>query len=243
MTIQPGANVYTQGFGSRPENVEVPHIDARAPASTDINYPLGKRWIFTGNAVYELIGFTTSNGVTSATWVESAGGSGSVAQLTGDTGTATPAAGSIKIAGTANEITTAASGSTVTLSVPSSFVAPGSITATSGAITATNGNLVLGTAGNKIVSTSVGSGTAAGANSFGTVTLTSGTATVATTAVTANSIIILSRMSVGASTALGILTVGTVTAGTSFVISAATQATPGTPLAADASVIGWMIIN
>jgi hypothetical protein len=50
-------------------------------------------------------------------------------------------------------------------------------------------------------------------------------------------------MSVGASTALGILTVGTVTAGTSFVISAATQATPGTPLAADASVIGWMIIN
>lgn len=243
MTIQPGANVYTQGFGSRPENVEVPHIDVRAPASTDTNYPLGKRWIFTGNSVYELIGFTTSNGVTSATWVESAGGSGSVAQLTGDTGTATPSAGSIKIAGTANEITTAASGSTVTLSVPSSFVAPGSITATSGAITATNGNLVLGTAGNKIVSTSVGSGTAAGANSFGTVTLASGTATVATTAVTASSIIILSRMSVGASTALGILTVGTVTAGTSFVISAATQGTPGTPLATDASVIGWMIIN
>lgn len=165
MTIQPGANVYTQGFGSRPENVEVPHIDSRAPASTDTNYPVGKRWIYTGNAVYDLIGLTSSNGVTSATWVESAGGSGSVAQLTGDTGTALPVAASIKIAGTANQVTTAASGSTVTLSVPSTFIAPGSIaatttlTATLGNITATAGNFVSSAAGNGIV---LNSGTASG---------------------------------------------------------------------------------
>jgi len=124
-----------------------------------------------------------------------------------------------------------------------SVTAATSITATLGNITATNGNLVLNTAGNKIVSTSVGSGTSAGANSFGTVTLSSGTATVSTSAVTASSIIMLTRQSVGSSTALGILTVGTIMAGTSFVISAATQGTPGTPLAADVSVVGWMIIN
>lgn len=45
MMFQPGADVYTQGFGSRPENVEVPHIDLRAPNTTDYFYPIGKRWI------------------------------------------------------------------------------------------------------------------------------------------------------------------------------------------------------
>lgn len=85
--------------------------------------------------------------------------------------------------------------------------------------------------------------TAAGSNAFGTVTLTAGTATVSTTAVTANSIILLTRQSVGSSTALGQLTIGTKTAGTSFVINAATQGTPGTPLSSDVSVVGWQIIN
>ena len=44
MTTQPGANIYTQGFGSRPENVEVPHLDVRAPTTTDVLYPIGKKW-------------------------------------------------------------------------------------------------------------------------------------------------------------------------------------------------------
>lgn len=118
-----------------------------------------------------------------------------------------------------------------------------SVTATLGNITATNGNFVLGTAGNKIISTSVATTTTAGANSIGSVTLVSGTATVSTTAVTANSLIVTWRQAIGASTALGQLTVGTITAGTSFVINAATQGTPGTPLAADVSVVGWEIIN
>lgn len=146
MTIQPGANVYTQGFGSRPEDVEVPHIDVRAPASTDTRYPIGKRWIFTGNAVYDLIGFTTSNGVTSATWVESAGGSGSVAQLTGDSGTALPVAGSIKIAGTANQITSTASGATVTLALAGPYT-PATYTAHGVLLGEGTGSIVATTAG------------------------------------------------------------------------------------------------
>jgi hypothetical protein len=124
-----------------------------------------------------------------------------------------------------------------------SVTATTSITATLGAITATNGNLVLGTAGNKILSTSVATTTTAGANSFGSVVLASGTATVDTTAVTASSLIVVWRQGVGASTALGELSVGTITASTSFVVYAATQGTPGTPLATDASLVGWMIIN
>lgn len=129
--------------------------------------------------------------------------------------------------------------------VTGSLTASTTLTATLGSITATNGNLVLGTAGNKIISTSVASTTTAGANSFGKVTLVAGTATVSTTAVTANSIIVLTRMGVGATgaAALGILSVGTISAGTSFVINA-WSSTDATALATtDVSSIGWMIIN
>lgn len=131
MTFQPGANVYTQGFGSRPENVEVPHLDVRAPATTDILYPVGKVWVDqVNNASYTLTSFSTSGNVTSANWVTTGGGSGAVATLTGDSGTATPSGGNIKIAGTANQISTIASGSTVTLSLagpytPATYTAHG----------------------------------------------------------------------------------------------------------------------
>lgn len=130
-------------------------------------------------------------------------------------------------------------------SVSGSLTAATTITATSGAITATNGNLVLGTAGNKILSTSVGTTTSAGANSFGTVTLSGGTATVSTTAVTANSIILLTRQSIGSTgaAALGQLTVGTITGGSSFVINAALTATATSLATTDVSVVGYMIIN
>jgi hypothetical protein len=449
MTIQPGANVYTQGFGSRPENVEVPHLDVRAPAVTDVNYPIGKRWINTvGSTEYSLTSFSTSNGVISASWSLLGTDTGALNTLTGDSGGAiSPSAGNITLAGTASQITTTGSGSTVTFALagpytPATYTAHGvlvgegsssiaattagtngqvligstgadpafgtvtssgstititggahslnldiaapvtvpnggtgattltgvltgngasavtanavtnhgvviggasnavssltaaatgtvlagstgadpaftaspsvtgsvtagtgliattggltvsaggaaitgtttintsgasvtsigtggtgavnignatgntavtgsltastALTATLGAITATNGNLVLGTAGNKILSTSVATTTTAGANSFGSVTLSSGTATVATTAVTANSLIVTWRQAVGASTALGGISVGTITANTSFVVFAGTPATPATPLATDASVVGWMIIN
>lgn len=167
MTFQPGANLNTVAFGNRPENVEVPHLDVRAPSTNDITmYPIGKRWIDTvNNATYTLTSFSTSANVTLPNWVGDGGGSIELSSLTGDTGTAAPAVGNIKIAGTASEITTAASGSTITVSVPSAFIAPGSIaatttlTATLGNITATAGNFVSSAAGNGLV---LNSGTASG---------------------------------------------------------------------------------
>lgn len=126
-----------------------------------------------------------------------------------------------------------------------SVTAATTVTATLGNITATNGNIVRGTAGNKDVYSSVASTPTAGANSAGTVTLTGGTATISTTAVTASSQIRLYRQGIGATgaAALGILTLGTVTAATSFVINAV-QAADATALqASDVSVIGWEIVN
>ncbi len=119
------------------------------------------------------------------------------------------------------------------------------VTATLGNITATNGNIVRGTAGNKDVYSSVATTTTAGANSAGKVTLVGGTATISTTAVTASSIIRLTRQGVGATGAnpLGLLSVGTISAGVSFIINA-WSATDATALAAtDVSSIGWEIVN
>lgn len=250
-----------------------PILSQRAPTTADYKYPIGQQWIDElGEDAYILVNVTSNT----ATWNVTATTPGNVDTLTASSGGAlSPSAGNINIFGTANQITTAGSGSTITLTLPAAMTAPGSLTTTTtlasgttltagtslsvttsatvgtsitstlGNITATNGNVVLGTAGNKIISTSVASTTAAGANSFGKVTLEAGTATVSTTAVTANSIIVLTRMGVGSTgaAALGLLSVGTISAGTSFIINA-WSGTDATVLATtDVSSIGWMIIN
>ena len=244
--FQPGSNLYTQGNGSRAENVEVPVIQSRAPATSDSDYPVGKVWVdSTNNASYILTSLSSSGGTVFGTWTAQGGGAAQVSTLSGDTGTATPSSGDIEIAGTSNQLTTAATGATVTLSLPTSLTAPGSVTATTsitavlGDITATNGDFVLSTAGNKL-------NIAAGSNaSVGQSTLTAGTVTVSTTAVTSNSLIFLTRGSIGSTgaAATGNLAVGTITNGTSFVINSL-DPTDATALATtDVSDINWLIIN
>lgn len=229
MVFQPGAMLNTQAFGNRPENVEVPFLADRAPTATDVNFPIGKFWLYRSNSLWYLLGQTSTGGVLSSTWIQLADADGPINS----------------ILGTANQITATTAAGVTTLSIPAAFVAPGSITATVGNITATNGNFVLGTAGNKNVYTSVASTTAAGANSAGTVTLVGGTATVSTTAVTASSLIRLYRQGIGATgaAALGIVTLGTITAGTSFVINSVQPADATALQASDVSVIFWEIVN
>lgn len=233
--FQPGSMNYTQGFGSSPDGVAFPHIDVRAPAVTDILYPLGKRWIDrVGNAEYTLTSISVAVGITSANWVQLAN-SGSVSS----------------VVGTANQVTATTSIGAVTLSLPNAITAPGSLTtttsltATLGDITATNGNIVRGTAGNKDVYTSVASTIAAGANSAGTVTLIGGTVTISTTAVTANSLIRLTRQSVGATgaAATGNLSIGTITAGVSFVINSVLPADATNLATNDVSIVFWELVN
>ena len=78
MTFQPGANLYTAGFGSRPENVEVPHIEKRDPSTSDVNYPIGKRWLNTiSEEEFILYSFSASGGVTQANWASPVGPTGS----------------------------------------------------------------------------------------------------------------------------------------------------------------------
>ena len=265
----------------------------RSPTTTDTAYVKGTLWLNTVLATAFM--YSGAAGL----WIAMGSGtSGGVVTIN----SLSPVAGNIIIAGTTNQIGIANAGHTVTLSIPSTLIAPGTIastttitagtaliatttvtagtgitsttgnivasagnitatlgsvaagtsvtagttvTATLGAITATNGNVVLGTAGNKIISSNVATTTTAGANSFGSVTLVGGTATVATTAVTANSLIVVWRQTVGATgaAALGHLCHSTISAGTSFVINSNLTADATALATTDVSVVGWIIIN
>lgn len=101
MAFQPGANLYTQGFGSRAENIEVPHIDSRAPSSTDIFYPVGKWWLFAGNSLWYLLNQSSVGGSLSSNWIQIAGSGGSgVNSVTGSNGVvAFPTSGSVVVSG------------------------------------------------------------------------------------------------------------------------------------------------
>jgi len=102
-----------------------PQFFESTPTSTATNYEIGQIaftgssgaytfYIYAGAGVWELLDTAT----------------GALYTLTGDSGTAVPSSGNIKIAGTANQVTTSASGSTVTLSLvgpytPATYTAHG----------------------------------------------------------------------------------------------------------------------
>lgn len=82
MAFQPGATLYTQGFGSRAENVEVPHIDVRDPSFTDTQYPIGKVWLNTVTMrQFILYKFQFVNGVTEGIWESASAAAGDVSSL------------------------------------------------------------------------------------------------------------------------------------------------------------------
>ena len=222
-----GAMLYTQGFGSRPENVEIPIIQNRAPTAQDTQkgfLPIGKRWIDeTNNAEYVLTSYSTSGGPLTATWVFLGSSAGSLTA----------------VAGTTNQITSTTSAGTATLTLPATVIAPGSIvatttlTATLGNITATNGNLVLNAAGNKLQIHA----TTAASDSIGTSAALDGASpsqlVVATTAVTASSKIFLTYATPGGTP--GFLSIGTIVPGTSFQIKSSANG--------DTSTVNYLIIN
>ena len=213
---QPGAMLYTQGFGSRPENVEVPVIVDRIPSSYDVNYPVGKVWVYpNGNACYILTSLSSSQGIVSANWQVLGSPTAAVQQLTGDTGTAIPSSGSITVAGGSN-LTSSATGSTVTIDLDSSVSGLTSLSSTT--VSAGKVNVT------------------AGANAaIGQAVLVAGTKTVSTNKVTTNSIIFVTVATLGTVTAPQAMLVSNIVNGVSFDITSA----DGT----DTSTVNWLIIN
>lgn len=224
---QPGAQVYTQGFGTSNLDVAFPIYLDSAPTSTyGVGFPIGKRAIVEStNSEYVLTSKSTSGGVTSTTWTVAGSPTGAVATETGDTGTATPSSGNIKHAGTANEITTAASGATITYSLPAAITAPGSLTTTS---TLTAG-------------TELGVTGGAATDYIGQATLASGTVTVANTNIAATDRIFVTRSDLNSSSALGELVI-TITPATSFTITSVSIADGSTTITGDTSIVDYVII-
>ena len=177
-----------------------------------------------------------------ATWVVTGGATSVVDTIN----TLPPSGGNITIAGTINQIAIANAGSTVTLSLPSAITAPGSIlatttvastttmtagtgfTATTGNITATNGNLVMGTAGNKII---VPTGSNASAGTSAAMSGTPGAVTVATTACSATAKVFYSRATTGGTPGQVSITAQD---GTGFTLTSTGNET---------STFNWWIIN
>lgn len=206
----------------------------RAPLATDIGYVLGSIAIYpTANMAWILT--SVSAGV--AVWSEMAAGAGG-ALFTINTNA--PIAGNYTLAGTAAQITVTQSAGTSTLTIPAVFTAPGSIastttmtagtsiTSTLGNITATNGNVVMSTAGNKII---IATGANASVGTSGVMAGTPGAVTVATTASSATAKIFYSR---------------NITGGTPGQVSITAQDGTGFTLTStgnETSTFNWWIIN
>jgi hypothetical protein len=148
MSIQPGAALYTQGFGTRPENVEVPVISTVSPGPNFYNYPIGKRWINSvANIEYTLTSISTIGGVSNAIWTTLGTVAGPIDTLTdGSSTVVTPVASNIQIAGTAGQIVSTAGSGKITLSLPAAITTPGSLTTTT-SLTVTTNATVGGTLG------------------------------------------------------------------------------------------------
>ena len=139
MTYPSVANSYAVGVGTSSNSAQVPVFVNRAPTSSDINYPLGQRWINpASSSSYELTSF--AGNPVAANWLALGTGGGTLNSLSDGTTTVTPTAGVIEILGTASQITSTGTNSpgAITLSLPNAITAPGSLTTTT-SLTAGNG--------------------------------------------------------------------------------------------------------
>lgn len=119
MSVQSPNMLSTVNAGFSPENVQVPIIQQRAPTSSDVNYPIGKRWVDeVGAAEYSLVQLSSIGGSLQATWTLLSSGSSVLDSLQGDAGgPVSPTAGLISILGAGGLTVTGNPGSsTLTIS-------------------------------------------------------------------------------------------------------------------------------
>lgn len=118
----------SQGYGfNNPiqDLSSLPVVAQRAPAVTDLNYPIGQVWI---NTATSQAWICTNVAAGAATWALSSPGASDVDTLTGDGGGAiSPLAGNITLAGGTN-LTTAGAGNTITFNLDNAIALATSVT-------------------------------------------------------------------------------------------------------------------
>lgn len=182
------------------------------------------------------------------TWIAmGSGATGGVVTVTASSGgPLSPGGGNISIVGTANQITTAGAGSTVTLTLPAAITAPGSLTTTTtlaAGTTVTAGTDLVSTAGNVLIQGAakqlrVEGGAAT--DFIGSATLVAGTVTIANTNIAATDRVFVSRSALNASPALGNL-IYTINAGVSFTVASFSDV--GVAVATDVSSFTYFIVR
>ena len=210
-----------------------------APTSNQTNYEIGQV-VYTPPLSPTAFYIYSGGGV----WAQFASGSGDIVAVNGTANQITvttasnvatislPSAittpGSLTTTTSLAATTTVTGGTGVIATTGGVTATAGGVTATVGAITATNGNLVLGTAGNKLLITT---GANASCGVSGAMSGTPGAVTVSTTACTASSVILFSRATTG---------------GTPGQVSITAQSTSGFTLTStgnETSTFNWLIIN
>ena len=230
MSLAKRALQYMGVRAKNPPNVQLALIN---PSSQD-DFVKGDIWL---NTVLDTAFMWSGD-----TWIAlGSGTTGAIVTLTGGTGGAlSPTAGNMNILGTANQITSTGSGSTITFSLPAAITAPGSLTTTTTlaatttvtagtGITATTGNIVA-SAGN--ISATLGSITAGTTltATLGDITATNGNLVLSTAG---KKIVIATgaNASVGTSAAMtaGAVTVATTASSATAKIFYSRATTGGTP--------------
>ena len=214
-----------------PNQFPTPIPARRDPTGFDTGYIIGQVWI---NKVAGTAWTLVSNVGGVATWL-SIGGTmtPTVASITSTDIITATAATSTKL----NANVWSAIGTDAAISMTITPKGTGGVTVTSGDVTLSNGNLLI----NHI---NKGVQIKEGANSrMGQATLVAGTKTVANSSVTANTRIFVTRSSVNASAAIGNLSAGTIVNGVSFDINAVDPAAPAGVIAADVSIVNWLLVE
>lgn len=131
-------------------NPFVDQFETRDPTTSDINYPIQKKWLNTAtDAFWELESFSTFNGITTANWVLIGSHSAVTETLTGNTGGPVPPTGNnINVVGDGTTVTVAGTPGTSTLLITLGGDVATLYTEDSGTATPALGNLnVLGGTG------------------------------------------------------------------------------------------------
>lgn len=193
------------GPGSN-EVLPLPIRQTRAPTSNDKVSPSGAPYQ-PGQVWVNVTSSAVYMYTTGGTWVATGGSTTDVNTLSGDSGgNLSPTSGNIVIAGGTN-VTTVGSGSTITVNLDATLTGLTKLNVTTGS------NASIGTSA----------------------AMVAGTVTVSTTAVTASSIIFVSRNTAGGTTGNLSAPTASIVAGTSFVINSSSNT--------DTSTVNWWIIN
>lgn len=200
----------------------------RAPTSADKAYVKGTLWLDTSAS-------TAFMWPGSGNWISlGSGTTGAIVTLTGGSGGAlSPTAGNMNLLGTANQITSTGSGSTITFSLPSAITAPGSLTTTTSLTAGSGFTVTAGTSslkattivGTTLINASGAAVTTIGTGGTGAVNIGNATGNTAVTGSLTTTTTLTATL--GAITATnGNLVLGT--AGNKIVIATGSNASVGT---------------